>query len=102
MRFNKIFEEIVAERNRAEQKHGKQFLPLGCSKARTYKADYARDLCESARKRNRLTWRHVLTEEIEESFAEDDKSKIREELVQCAAIIFKMIEAIDNGEVINE
>lgn len=102
MRFESILKEIVEERNRAEEKHGPQNLPLGTSLRNKWRADYSRDLCDSARKRNRLTWHHVLNEEIAEAMAETDHQKCRAELLQAGAIICKIIEAIDNGEIINE
>jgi len=45
--------------------------------------------------RGRITWRHILKEEMLEAFAETDPAKLREELVQVAAVAATWIAAID-------
>lgn len=43
----------------------------------------------------RGTWLDILAEEVTEAFAESDPYKLREELVQAAAVAVGWIEAID-------
>lgn len=42
-----------------------------------------------------VTWWHILREEVFEASAEVDPAKLREELIQVAAVAMKWIEAID-------
>lgn len=42
-----------------------------------------------------LTWRDILLEEVYEVFAETDPARLREELVQVAAVAVAWVEAID-------
>jgi hypothetical protein len=58
-------------------------------------ANLYRDLCDQAARDGRLTWRHILLEEVFEALAEDDPAKLRIELVQSAAVITAWIEALD-------
>ena len=44
------------------------------------------------------TWRHILTEEVWEAFAEKDSARLRAELVQVAAAAVNWIEAIDRRQ----
>jgi hypothetical protein len=49
-------------------------------------ADEAKAWNDEAVKRNQLTWRGILHEEVAEAFAEKDHERLREELVQVAAV----------------
>ncbi|MGH3467454.1 MAG: hypothetical protein ACRDQF_06970 [Thermocrispum sp.] len=44
----------------------------------------------------RLTWRHILLEEVAEALAEDDPARLRRELVQVVAVGAQWLQAIDN------
>ncbi len=44
---------------------------------------------------NKLAWRHILSEEVAEVYAEDDPAKMRQELIQVAAVAVAWIEAMD-------
>jgi hypothetical protein len=54
-----------------------------------------REACQMATADGRVTWRHILTEEVYEAFAESDPTKLRAELVQVAAVAVQWIQAID-------
>lgn len=41
------------------------------------------------------TWRHLVTEEVAESFVETDPVRLREELIQVAALCVSWVEKID-------
>ncbi len=55
----------------------------------------AKYLCHVAEKRGKLTWSHILVEEVAEAIEEQDPERLREELVQVAAVAVSWIEAID-------
>jgi hypothetical protein len=57
--------------------------------------DQMRRLCDLASQEGRLTHAHILEEEVAEALAETDPAKLREELVQVAAVAVKWIEEID-------
>jgi hypothetical protein len=42
-----------------------------------------------------VTWAHILTEEFYEALAEADPEKLREELVQVAAVAVAWVECLD-------
>jgi malonyl CoA-acyl carrier protein transacylase len=42
-----------------------------------------------------VTWEHILTEEHYEAMAEEDPTRLREELIQVAAVAVAWVEAID-------
>jgi len=89
--------EIWDERKRQEAKWGEQNHPDGTDTERWTKAaaNNARILCDRAAKEGKLTFRHILTEETAEAFAEVDADKLRAELVQVAAVAVCWIESID-------
>ncbi|WP_431897861.1 hypothetical protein [Nonomuraea sp. bgisy101] len=88
--------DVLAERARQDAKWGEQNHPDG-TKQIMYGC-LARDwkyIVEAAAAKGKLTWRHVLLEEVYEALAEDDAAKLRAELVQVAATAVCWIEAID-------
>lgn len=46
---------------------------------------------------NKLTWEHVLLEEVAEALIERDLARLREELVQVCAVAASWIESIDRN-----
>jgi hypothetical protein len=103
-----IAADVAIELRKAMRKFPGQHLPLGFGKdadgwipgVSPYSAadvrDMFRNLTDHAADCGRLTWRHVLTEEQFEAFAEDDTAKARTELVQLAAMAFRAILDIDH------
>jgi hypothetical protein len=57
--------------------------------------NYFKALCESAASNGRLTYAHIMLEEMAEVVDADGDEKRREELVQLAAVCASWIEAID-------
>lgn len=91
-----IFTEIAAERARQDAKWGQQNHLDGTGGDRLERAAaYAKADCDAAVKSGRLTWLHILIEEVAEALAETSKAKLRAELIQCAAVIVAWIEKID-------
>ncbi len=62
-------------------------------------ADLKRRECDSEAKAGRVTWEHIIDEELAEAMeqaAAGNRNKLREELVQCAAVLVAWIEDIDS------
>jgi len=92
--------DVLAERFRQDAKFGagaQDGIPDGTSDGPHERGvrDAAQEACDMATKAGTLTWRHILLEEVREAFAEVDPVKLRVELVQCAAVCCKWIQAID-------
>ncbi len=95
--------DVLAERRRQTQAHGVQTLPDGTGDpASRITRDVAQMLCDKATADGRLCWRDILREEVMEAFAESDRDKLREELVQVAAVAVQWIEAIDREHLQHE
>jgi hypothetical protein len=106
--------EVAAERERQDAKWGEQNHPDGTGRwrrvsggemrrdsdvadIRAERAIEDKDACDLAAREGRLTWRHILREEVSEAFAEDGDA-LRVELIQSAAVIVAWIEAIDRRQ----
>lgn len=94
-RLEPLVSEIVRERLRQEKKFPNQILPNGTSDAFVAKANLAKNICKFAVAISELTWFDVLHEEFWEAMAETDPTKLRDELVQVAAVACRWIEALD-------
>lgn len=46
----------------------------------------------------RLTWRHILAEEVMEAMGESNPASLRKELIQVAAVAVAMVESIDRTQ----
>jgi len=102
-----VLEEVSQERVRQDAKWGEQNHPDGtgddwamCSGQHIgwaeEAADDARRRCqEASTKPWGDTFALILNEEVAEAFAESDPSRLREELLQVAAVAVNWIEAID-------
>ncbi len=98
--MNSPYADIATERIRQHATHGDQsHLPDGTGgEYRRYVVSFMRGECEDAAKANRLTFRHILAEEVAEAFAETDPARLRAELVQVAAVCVQWIQAIDGRQ----
>ncbi len=91
-----VLDEIQTERDRQDAKWGEQNHEDGTGGPFFERgAKLARIRCENAFKEARGTWEHILSEEFYEALAESDPTKLREELIQCGAVICAWVEAID-------
>lgn len=94
-----VLAEVAAERIRQDKKWGEQNHPDGTGPHAGHEwavlSKVARDECQEAARRGKCTWLLILREEVYEAFAEDDPAKLREELVQVAAVATQWVEAID-------
>lgn len=94
--IQRVLEDVEHERWRQIDKWGHQPLPDGCNlPGDEVMEEAARAICESAAAEGKLTHRIVLMEEIAEAFNAKTPAERRKELVQCAAVIVKWIEQID-------
>jgi hypothetical protein len=87
--------QIEAERLSQDAKWGQQDHPDGTSAVYTETAERARILCSVRHAEGVGTWNLILLEEVAEACAETDPAKLREELIQVAAVAVAWIEAID-------
>jgi hypothetical protein len=93
----RVVNEIIAERRRQDEKHPDTVnFPDGTGgQALKELSMIARLQCDEAVDRGTCTWRHVLTEEVSEAYAESDPELLRAELVQVAAVAMRWVEALD-------
>jgi len=91
-----IAEDVLAEHERADAKHGAQTdLPDGTSPDFVALADFARTSCQQSFARGEGTWADILAEEFFEALAEEDPAALRAELVQVSSVAQRWIRAID-------
>lgn len=94
-----VLDDIEHERERQDGKWGEQNHPNGTGGPVAIEhADYIRRQTDKAAEAGRLTWKDILDEETAEAFAEDDPVKLREELVQVAAVAASWVEALDRRQ----
>jgi hypothetical protein len=91
-----VLRQVNAERQAQEAKWGEQNHPDGTGSlsyaARALQAKYQ---CQQAAEEGRITYRHILEEEVWEAFAESDPTKLRDELIQVAAVAVAWVEKLD-------
>lgn len=88
--------EVLFERYRQDEQWGEQNHPDGTGWGNLPAlAEAARQRCKKAAAEGKVTWFHILDEEVREAFAERDPVRLREELVQVAAVAAAWVEAID-------
>lgn len=98
--LDRVLSDITTEREAQHAVYGIQHhLPDGTGPQWAQLADNARGECEQAATAGRLTWRHILLEEVAEALAEDDPARLRHELVQVVAVGAQWLQAIDNRSV---
>ena len=91
-----IIAAIKAERKRQHAQWGVQNLPNGTGSLEfRIQAERSKDFCDMQARLGRIDWTNVLNEEVAEVFAESDPAKIREELIQVAAVCVAWIECLD-------
>lgn len=97
-----VLEDVAVERNNQIDKWGYQTHPDLLDGREGCRADYAmlsgfyRDRNDQAEVQDECDWTTILLEEVYEALAESDRKRIREELVQVAAVAVAWIEDIDS------
>jgi len=98
--FKVLVLDVANERKRQVEKWGVNDWPDGTGsmfdavEMQIAKASHDRALFDGS-----MTWRHILSEEVAEVFAESDDDAIRRELIQVAAVAIQWVEAIDRRKV---
>ena len=97
MRTSEALVLVARERGRQDAVHGEnRDFPDGTGGGvALLDLETARDEYERAVRHNRLTWWHILDEEVQEVRVETDREKLKRELVQVAAVALAWVEALD-------
>lgn len=90
----RVLGDIAAERRRQDEKWAPRDYADGTGAFKP-EAEHARARCEHLFANGHEMWWPVLLEEVYEALAEEEPAKLREELVQVAAVATAWIEAID-------
>lgn len=94
--WDDLAEEVLAEVDRQYEQWGEQNHPDGTNLTEDgWRASRMKAINDAFVASNTLTWRDILLEEVYEVFAEEDPVKIREELIQVAAVALSWANAID-------
>ena len=106
-----VLDDVAAERKRQFARYGSnsdledgtgpdaQWLqPLSIFRADDVKEAFREDY-GYYHSQGRVTWMHLVREEVAESFQESDPKRLREELVQVAALAVSWIETLDARDV---
>nr|WP_191910056.1 hypothetical protein [Microbispora cellulosiformans] len=93
--LQRVMSDVAAERAAQDAMWGLQEHPDGTGPAYAPEADLAKQVVTDAAAEGRLTWRHILHEEVLEAFAEDDTDRLRIELIQVAAVAVKWVQDLD-------
>jgi hypothetical protein len=87
--------EVRDESVRQDKKWGEQNHPDGTGRLYdSYHATKARQECDRAFAEGVGTWRHILKEEFCEALEETDPEKLKDELLQVAAVALQWRQAI--------
>lgn len=96
-----IMNEIVLERYAQDEKWGEQNHPFNSNDHQVWfsaLASVSKKANDDSARLGNLTWADILLEEVYEAIAEKDPKKIREELIQVAAVAAAAIECLDRHE----
>lgn len=92
-----ILMDIRAERDRQDQLWGaNRSLPDSTGGAHHgARAHIAKSVCDASFEIGEGSWRVILDEEVAEALAESDIGRLREELIQVAAVCVAWVEDLD-------
>lgn len=91
-----FIDTVLKERQRQQEVWGDQVHPDGTgSPSQQSTAHMAKMACDQASARGDVTWCQILTEEVAEAFAEHDRTKLKQELLEAAAVILNWVTALD-------
>lgn len=97
--FDRIMEDVRAERARQVDKWGKQNHPNGTSVKFKPLADAARNACQAADASGTVTWVHIGREEFFEVASATDRTELRKELIQLIAVGVAWVENLDEAAI---
>lgn len=92
---NQVLLEVLSERQRQDDRWGEQNHPNGTDKSYGSLALAAKTECEAAHRIGVLTYADILKEEFWEAMSEEDPERLREELIQVAAVAVAWVEKLD-------
>ena len=106
---HRVLAEVRDERRHQDAKWGEQNHPNGTGEDWNWctgqgaghiqrLADEKRDTCERHFGNGTGSYADILTEEFYEALAESDPARLREELIQVAAVAVAWVEKIDRDE----
>ncbi|MEW9533610.1 hypothetical protein [Microbispora sp. NPDC049125] len=98
--LTRVLADVAAERAAQDTMWGLQEHIDGTGPERSAEADQAKRAVADAAADGRLTWRHILHEEVLEAFAEDNHERLRNELIQVAAVAVKWVQSLDRRALI--
>lgn len=91
--------EVLEERARQDERFPDQHLPNGTADLGDASREIeAKGRCRANASLGILTWRDILAEEVAEAFAEAEPFRLREELIQVAAVAVRWVEDLDRRE----
>lgn len=93
-----VLNDIEDERGRQDARWGEQNHPdraPGSDPHTAYRADYWKAENTLRVREGRLAWDGILLEEVYEALAEADPVRLREELIQAAAVCVAWVESLD-------
>ncbi len=95
----KVLVAVNHERKAQDSKWGEQNHPDGTGALHWRVAsNESRRLTDLEAKSDNLAWLAILREEVYEAFAESDPQRLKEELIQVAAVAVAWVEAIERRE----
>lgn len=97
---HRAVDDIAAEADRGARLFPKAIdYPDGTRNggANLVQREQAKNSCDRAAREDRCTFAHVLAEEFWEAMCEEDRDRLRAELVQVAAVALQWIENIDRA-----
>lgn len=103
---NKIIEEILKEKERQVSLWGIQnhnIIPYNTTNISDYynlpSEKIAKYNCNKAAEIGNLTWGDIIVEELVEALNAKTSEEMREELIQCCAVLLSMVESLQrNGK----
>ena len=103
VRSEQVLAQVRGERIKQHHKWGRQEHPDGTGDTYLNRTavEQAKTQCEFERESTPQgpSWRAILDEEVREAFIETDRAKLREELIQVAAVAVAWIEDLDGRPV---
>lgn len=107
-KMNEVLMDVAAERYRQIDRYGSNddledgtgpetrwLLPFTTISAEAIEAELRSDYEDYDLEMGKPTWCHLVREELAEAFKESDPVRLREELVQVAALCVSWIESMD-------
>lgn len=94
-----VLDQVAAERTDQHRKWGEQDHPDGTGGASFIQvAEDIKSQVDQAAAGGILTYRDLLLEEVAEAFAESDRTKLKAELIQVAAVAVAWVEKLIREE----